>query len=91
MLLATTAPSTASASWRTKQSAAHVMVTTIDHISRPPPGADYPGILPPCRPKACFAGANSLGGAPGRRYAVRPRTARTIQINKHAPMNPRIR
>ena len=24
-------------------------------------------------------------------HAVRPRTARTIQINKHAPMNPAIR
>jgi hypothetical protein len=35
---------------------------------------------------------NELDGFGGASpHAVRPRTARTIQINKHAPMNPAMR
>jgi hypothetical protein len=40
-------------------------------------------------PRQSPPGDTGFGGA--RPHAVRPRTARTIQINKHAPMNPAIR
>jgi hypothetical protein len=40
-------------------------------------------------PRPSPAGDTGFGRA--RPHAVRPRTVRTIQINKHAPMNPAIR
>jgi hypothetical protein len=51
--------------------------------------ADLPPQIPSCWLAMCGPPGPALVGA--RPHAARPRTARTIQINKHAPMNPEIR
>src|SRR5271165_403917 len=56
-------------------------------------GHDHPPHPPPATIAAQSLPRQSVDNrfSPARPHAMRPRTERTIQINKHAPMNPAIR